>query len=80
MLYKGFWEYYFVGIDKARFKKQVYPGDILTIHAKLNQSKREIHKFTADCKIDNEVVCTADLLGAVRNKNDSWNINYRSLC
>lgn len=63
--------YYFVGIDKARFKKQVFPGDILIIHAKLNQSKREIHKFTADCKVDDEIVCTADLIGAVRNKDDT---------
>ena len=34
--------YYFVGIDKARFKKQVVPGDIIIINAKLNQSKSDI--------------------------------------
>ena len=37
--------YYFVGIDNARFKKQVVPGDIIVINAKLVQSKSEVHKF-----------------------------------
>ncbi len=32
--------YYFVGIDNARFKKQVVPGDIIIVNAKLIQSKR----------------------------------------
>ena len=63
--------YYFVGIDNARFKKQVVPGDIIVINAKLVQSKSEVHKFTADCKVDDEVVCKADLIGAVRPKNDT---------
>ena len=32
--------YYFVGIDNARFKKQVVPGDIIIISAELIQSKK----------------------------------------
>ncbi|MBL6700630.1 MAG: 3-hydroxyacyl-ACP dehydratase FabZ [Gammaproteobacteria bacterium] len=63
--------YYFVGVDKARFKKQVMPGDIVIINASLIQSKRDIHKFSAECHVDDKVVCTADLIGAVRSKNDS---------
>ena len=63
--------YYFVGVDKARFKKQVMPGDIVIINASLIQSKRDMHKFSAECRVDNKVVCTADLIGAVRSKNDS---------
>jgi 3-hydroxyacyl-[acyl-carrier-protein] dehydratase len=63
--------YYFVGVDKARFKKQVMPGDIVIINASLIQSKRDIHKFSTECRVDNKVVCTADLIGAVRSKNDS---------
>tara|TARA_B100001109_G_scaffold111132_1_gene90712 strand:+ start:6248 stop:6679 length:432 start_codon:yes stop_codon:yes gene_type:complete len=63
--------YYFVGIDKARFKKQVVPGDIIIITANLNQSKSEIHKFSAECKVNDTIVCTADLIGAVRSKNDT---------
>ena len=60
--------YYFVGIDKARFKKPVVPGDIMIIDVKLNQSKRDVHKFTASCMVDEAIVCTAELLGAVRAK------------
>ena len=63
--------YYFVGVDKARFKKQVIPGDIVIINASLIQSKRDMHKFSAECRVDNKVVCTADLIGAVISKNDS---------
>ena len=63
--------YLYAGIDNARFKKQVVPGDIIVINAKLVQSKSEVHKFTADCKVDGEVVCKADLIGAVRPKNDT---------
>ena len=62
--------YYFVGIDKARFKKQVFPGDIIIIDAKLNLSKRDIHKFSSECRVNDEVVCTSELLGAIRSKND----------
>ena len=60
--------YYFVGIDKARFKKPVVPGDVLIINVKLNQSKRDVHKFTASCQVDEAIVCTAELIGAVREK------------
>tara|TARA_Y100001958_G_scaffold159626_1_gene162084 strand:+ start:891 stop:1322 length:432 start_codon:yes stop_codon:yes gene_type:complete len=63
--------YYFVGIDNARFKKQVVPGDIILINAKLIQSKSEVHKFSAECKVDDEIVCKADLIGAIRPKNDT---------
>ena len=63
--------YYFVGIDKARFKKPVLPGDILIIEVNLIQSKRDVHKFNATCKVDDAIVCTAELLGAVREKNDT---------
>jgi len=62
--------YYFVGIDKARFKKQVVPGDIIIINAKLNQSKSDIHKFSSECHVIDEVVCTSELIGAIRSKND----------
>ena len=62
--------YYFVGIDKARFKKQVVPGDIIIINAKLNQSKSDIHKFSSECHVNDEVVCTSQLIGAIRSKND----------
>ena len=63
--------YYFVGIDKARFKKPVFPGDIMIIDVKLIQSKKDVYKFDATCKVDDTIVCSAELLGAIRDKNDT---------
>ena len=60
--------YYFVGIDKARFKTPVLPGDVMTIEVKLTHSKKDVYKFNAVCKVDDYIVCTAELLGAVRDK------------
>ena len=39
------------------------PGEL-----KLTQSKRDVYKFTAICKVEDAIVCTAELLGAVREK------------
>ena len=63
--------YLFVGIDKARFKKPVIPGDVMVIDVKLIQSKKEVYKFDASCKVDDAIVCSAELLRAIREKNDS---------
>ena len=40
----------------------------MIIDVKLNQSKRDVHKFTASCMVDETIVCTAELLGAVRTR------------
>lgn len=58
--------YYFVGIDNARFKKPVAPGDQLLIEAVLKLNKRGIWKFSAIARVDGEVAAEADLICAVR--------------
>ena len=58
--------YYFVGIDNARFKKPVGPGDQLVIDVKLQGNKRGIWKFSATAKVDGRVAAEADLICAVR--------------
>ncbi|TRZ94267.1 MAG: 3-hydroxyacyl-[acyl-carrier-protein] dehydratase FabZ [Rhodocyclaceae bacterium] len=58
--------YYFVGIDNARFKKPVGPGDQLMIEVTLKFSKRGIWKFSATAKVDDQLVAAADLICAVR--------------
>ncbi len=60
--------YYFVGIDKARFKKPVMVGDQLLLHATLLRHIKGFWKFTAQAKVDNEVVTEAELICAVRAK------------
>jgi 3-hydroxyacyl-[acyl-carrier-protein] dehydratase len=58
--------YYFVGIDNARFKKPVGPGDQLVIDVALTGNKRGIWKFSATAKVDGQVAAAADLICAVR--------------
>jgi len=54
--------YYFVGIDKARFKKPVEPGDQVILKVKLLKRKRTMWKFSAEAIVDGKVVCSADLM------------------
>ena len=61
--------YLFVGIDKARFKKQVVPGDQLQLKVKLLKEKRGIWKFEAEAYVDDQLACSAVLMGAARDKN-----------
>lgn len=58
--------YYFVGIDSARFRKPVEPGDQLRLEVKLLRHSRGIWKFEAYAKVDGEVVCDAQLMCAAR--------------
>ena len=54
----------FVGIDKARFKRQVVPGDRLTLHAEWLTLRRNIAKFSCRAEVDGKVVAVSDLLVA----------------
>ncbi len=59
--------YYFVGVDKARFKRPVEPGDQLRLEVGLKRSMRSMYFFTAKATVDGEVACSADLMCAVRD-------------
>ena len=61
--------YLFVGIDNARFKKQVVPGDQLHLKVKLLKEKRGIWKFEAQALVDGELAASATLMGAARDKS-----------
>ena len=56
--------YYFVGIDKARFRKPVVPGDQLILEVELERRKRDIWKFKGRALVDGKVVASADLMCA----------------
>jgi 3-hydroxyacyl-[acyl-carrier-protein] dehydratase len=58
--------YYFVGIDKARFKQPVEPGDQLMLHVKVLKSKGGIWKFDTEARVDGKVVASAELMCAER--------------
>jgi len=56
--------YYFVGIDSARFKKPVEPGDQLLMEVEVIKRKRDMWKFSAKASVDGKVVCSAELMCA----------------
>lgn len=58
--------YFFVGIDKARFKRQVVPGDQLVFEVELITEKRDIGKFKAVAKVDGQVAAEAEIMCAKR--------------
>ena len=62
----GKWVYYFVGIDGARFKRPVVPGDQLTIEVVAGRTGRGMAKFTATAKVGDQVAAEAELLCALR--------------
>jgi 3-hydroxyacyl-[acyl-carrier-protein] dehydratase len=53
---------YFVGIDHARFKRPVFPGDQLILHSDLILVKRGIWKFKCMAKVDDLTVAEAELM------------------
>ena len=59
--------YYFVGIDGARFKRPVEPGDQLTLEVTLGRSKAGIFKFSAKALVGEELAVEAELMCAMRN-------------
>ena len=58
--------YYLVGIDEARFKHPVKPGDQLILKVDVVKSKRGVWKFNGEASVDGNVVATAELMCAER--------------
>lgn len=58
--------YYFVGIDGARFRRPVVPGDQLRIEVNLLRSSRGIWKLRSEATVAGDVVASGDLMGAMR--------------
>ena len=59
--------YYFVGIDDARFKKPVSPGDALHLHVAIDNHKRGVWRYNAQAKVEGVLVAEARLLCAKRD-------------
>ena len=60
---------YFMGIDKARFRKPVLPGDTLVIEATMTNMRRSVCQFDAKAYVRGELVCEASLMASVVQKN-----------
>ena len=53
---------YLVGVDGARFKRPVVPGDTLILEAEKKLEKRGLVKYSVRAKVDGQVACEAVLL------------------
>ncbi len=58
--------YYFAGIDGARFKRPVEPGDQLMMEVSIERAKAGIYKFKGITRVGGEVACEADLMCTMR--------------
>lgn len=58
--------YLFAGIDNARFRRVVEPGDQLRLEVKLLRAKKEIWKLEGKAYVGEELACSAELLSARR--------------
>jgi 3-hydroxyacyl-[acyl-carrier-protein] dehydratase len=58
--------YYFAGIDNARFKRPVVPGDQLMLEVSISFNKRGLWKYAGIARVDGEVAAEADMICALR--------------
>ena len=58
--------YYFAGIDGARFKRVVEPGDQLILESTITRKKGAIYKYATRATVDGELAVEAELMCTVR--------------
>ncbi|QTD46422.1 3-hydroxyacyl-ACP dehydratase FabZ [Ottowia testudinis] len=58
--------FYFVGIDGARFKRPVEPGDQLMLHATMDRARGGIYKFACHADVDGDVAAEAQIMCTMR--------------
>lgn len=61
--------FYFAGIDKARFRRVVQPGDQLILKVKVMGSKRDIWKIEGRAYVEDELACSAEFLSARKTQH-----------
>jgi len=59
--------YYLVGVDSARFKQPVEPGDQLILKTDLVRNKRSIWKFETEAMVGGSVVASAEIICSVQS-------------
>lgn len=59
---------YFMGIDKARFRKPVLPGDVIELTLEVKKTRGSIWTFTAEASVDGKVVANAELMATIMDK------------
>lgn len=59
--------YLFAGIDNARFKRPVTPGDQVHFYVEFEKERRGLWKFTGRAEVDGKIAAVADLMCARRD-------------
>jgi 3-hydroxyacyl-[acyl-carrier-protein] dehydratase len=59
--------YYFVGIDGARFKRPIQPGDQLLLKVSITRQVRGIWKYSARAEVAGQVAAEAELMCTMRS-------------
>ena len=62
---------YFAGIDNARFKRPVEPGDQLRMEVEVVRSSRGVWKYRATASVDGQLAVEADLMCTIRSAADA---------
>ncbi len=58
--------YFFAGIDNAKFKQVVVPGDQLRLEVKMIGRKRDFWRVHGDAYVGEKLACSADLMSAAK--------------
>lgn len=64
--YDGGLLYYLVGVDKARFRQPVGPGDQVVLIANLKSTKRSMWRFECEARVGDKLVASADIMCTAR--------------
>ena len=59
--------YYFAGIDNAKFRRVVIPGDQLRLVVNTLRSKRDVWKMAGEIYVDQDLVCSSEFLCVRKN-------------
>lgn len=62
-------EVYFLGVDRARFRDVVRPGDVMQIEVEMLQNRRGTIKFAGKCSVDGRVSCEMEGMAMLAKKN-----------
>lgn len=62
--------FYLAGIDNARFKRTVVPGDCVELYVEVMRKRLDLWKFQCTARVDGDVVCTAEIMNVRGEKVD----------
>ena len=60
------YQHYLAGVDNARFRRPVRPGDVLELRGKIVNERRQFMKFDAEALVDGELACSVTLMSLER--------------